>query len=432
LREHRKSFLFYFIGKMKSEYEKSEVCLCQQLGCGSCSAVYEGTDPKCAGTIAVKVFPKDRAQHAYHEYDMLKRVRHPGCVTPFALRETTSGEVYLLMELVRGPDMVALLKRCPQGVVSEASAQKLMKGVLRAIHYLHTEAKIVHMDVKLENLIVLTDTWEVKLIDFHLSKRFDEKLGDLVHDTPRSCDITGMSELSPRCYQKKLDSPISGPPSADALCHCDEKKVHATHHHHTDTCKEHGDCQPFHCSPCGSLKYAPPEVIAHIIKSSGPRLVTWPELQKVDTFGVGVVTFGLLTGRFPFHGVDKTYLLHQMKEGPRLRGRHFEKCSKECLDFIRQLLHPEVEHRLTAAEALHHPWITMEIEALPTLALRTDSSAVLDDALSTPSTTPMKTPQRGDDEKSMRRPLRMSFEGLDRNEKSLQEKCGCKKGCVIS
>ena len=353
-----------------------EVCLSEPLGSGSCSTVYKAEVPhrRQGSTVAVKVFSSEKADLARHEFDILQRARHPGCVTPIALQHSTNGEVYLLMELVKGPDMIGLLQRSHRGVVSERSAQLLTRRILETLQYLHDEAQIVHMDVKLENLIVIPETLEVKLIDFHLARRYDERRGkrsqpdpsditrspDRVHAySPRQCQLTADEGNSPCCNQEREAN-------RNAICHCEETAIHATHHHHDVPCDEHDSCQPFHCSPCGSLKYAPPEVIAHILQHEGPRLVTWQELQKVDIFALGVVVYGILTGKFPFQGIGKKGLLEQMRCGPRLRSPFFDKCSRECLGFLRSLMCPDVAKRPTAERALHLPWMLMlDIKAPP-------------------------------------------------------------------
>eukprot|EP00759_Apiculatamorpha_spiralis_P014114 PhF_6_TR20829/c0_g1_i1/m.29986 len=464
------------------------VCLCHQLGCGSCSAVFEGrTSPPTTnnnnsslstplgggggggggsmqGTVAVKVFPKEKAEHGYSEYEILRRIRHPGCVTPYAIQRTETGDVYLLMELVRGPDMVALLEKSPKGIVSEAVARHLVRSVASAMAYLHNEANIVHLDIKMENILVIPETLETKLIDFHLSKRYDPTMGDLVTEEHRFCENAGSpASLSPIPSPKHVVAPccnkhaVPTPKTGDggvSSCHCDDTRVHSTHHHHDAECTEHTDCKPFHCAPCGSLKYAPPEVIEHLLSHGmEPRTVTWPDLQRVDVFGLGVVTYGLLTGSFPYYGVDKPLLLQQMNAGPRLRGRLLDRLSPQCLDFIKTLLNPNVSQRPSANEILQHSWLTTPdpsplprlIMAITKPSLGSDPSSGPDDmtvSTSTPTTTPVMKRSDGEakqlqggskDTKGGGNIVGFSAGGgggLDRQEDELHKLLNCRKCCI--
>jgi len=61
---------------------------------------------------------------------------------------------------------------------SENIAAKIMKQILQAVNYLHLK-RIVHRDLKPENLmLVAEDGYEIKLIDFGLSRTFspDKKM----------------------------------------------------------------------------------------------------------------------------------------------------------------------------------------------------------------------------------------------------------------
>ena len=53
----------------------------------------------------------------------------------------------------------------------EDQVAKIMKGLLRALQYLHDEQDIIHRDIKPDNLILSRhkDLNEVKLIDFGLA-----------------------------------------------------------------------------------------------------------------------------------------------------------------------------------------------------------------------------------------------------------------------
>ena len=65
----------------------------------------------------------------------------------------------------------------------------------------------------------------------------------------------------------------------------------------------------------------------------------------------------LLSGRPPFGGDDDREIMDNVKKGKYdLESSPFNKVSKSALDLIKKLLIMEVNKRITAQEALNHPW----------------------------------------------------------------------------
>ncbi|CAK9094630.1 unnamed protein product [Durusdinium trenchii] len=96
---------------------------------------------------------------------------------------------------------------------------------------------------------------------------------------------------------------------------------------------------------CGTLAYVAPEVLEKSYTS------------QCDLWSLGVVAFILLFGYMPFSGPE-TKQIHDIKEGnftkkPAIWG----KASHTCKDFVQKLLVVNPNKRLTAAEAVEHPWL---------------------------------------------------------------------------
>ena len=96
-------------------------------------------------------------------------------------------------------------------------------------------------------------------------------------------------------------------------------------------------------TPCGSPAYAAPEVIC------GEQY----DGRMADMWSLGVMLFALITGELPWKGTNQIHIYNQIKnaqfdipEGVSTFGQ----------DLIRKLLVPEPTLRLTATEALGHPW----------------------------------------------------------------------------
>jgi len=79
------------------------------------------------------------------------------------------------------------------------------------------------------------------------------------------------------------------------------------------------------------------------------------ELKKSDMWTIGVITYVCLTGRPPFYGKNNKAILRKILQG-NVNFPKKPKLSKTAMDFINKLLQKEPKKRLSATEALQHPW----------------------------------------------------------------------------
>lgn len=99
---------------------------------------------------------------------------------------------------------------------------------------------------------------------------------------------------------------------------------------------------------CGTLNYMAPEII------KGHHEITF----KVDTWSAGIVMAILLNGgRHPFVNKGEPEQDVKRKIVKRQLGLESIKCSTQAGDLMRRLLSP-MSHRISASEALRHPFIT--------------------------------------------------------------------------
>lgn len=81
--------------------------------------------------------------------------------------------------------------------------------------------------------------------------------------------------------------------------------------------------------------------------------------KSCDVWSVGVIAYMLLCGYPPFNGATDEEVLDSIRRGRcHLSSRDWSGVSREGRDFIRRLLHKDPRKRMTAKQALNHPWMT--------------------------------------------------------------------------
>jgi len=135
-------------------------------------AVYKANDPALDRTVAIKVLPGHLAGDAdftsrfKREAMAAAKLNHPNVVQVYAAGED-GGTNFIAMEFVDGESLQKRLFRVRQLDVDEALAITLY--VADALRYAWNKAKIIHRDIKPDNILLSSDG-EVKLTDLGLAK----------------------------------------------------------------------------------------------------------------------------------------------------------------------------------------------------------------------------------------------------------------------
>ncbi|KAG5186003.1 hypothetical protein JKP88DRAFT_310469 [Tribonema minus] len=78
-------------------------------------------------------------------------------------------------------------------------------------------------------------------------------------------------------------------------------------------------------------------------------------------WSIGVITYTLMVGRFPFMADSLQMLQHKIQfVPPDLDSPDWEVASNECKDFITKLLQKDPTRRMSAKEAQAHPWLNLK------------------------------------------------------------------------
>ncbi|XP_014510012.1 calcium-dependent protein kinase 28 isoform X1 [Vigna radiata var. radiata] len=96
----------------------------------------------------------------------------------------------------------------------------------------------------------------------------------------------------------------------------------------------------------GSAYYVAPEVLK---RKSGPQSDVW---------SIGVITYILLSGRRPFWDKTEDGIFKEvLRKKPDFQRKPWQTISDAAKDFVKKLLVKDPRARLTAAQALSHPWV---------------------------------------------------------------------------
>lgn len=138
------------------------------IGRGSFGNVYKGFDKEFNKVVAIKVIDLEEAEDEIDdiqkEIAVLSQCRSP-YITEYYGSYLDQTKLWIIMEYMAGGSVADLIQ--PGHPLDEMSIACILRDLLHAIEYLHTEGKI-HRDIKAAN-ILLNENGDVKVADFGVS-----------------------------------------------------------------------------------------------------------------------------------------------------------------------------------------------------------------------------------------------------------------------
>ncbi|XP_059171766.1 SRSF protein kinase 3-like isoform X2 [Physella acuta] len=192
----------------------------RKLGWGHFSTVWLSWDLQCKRFVALKVVKS--AQHytetALDEIKLLKCVREADELDPhrekavqllddFKISGVNGTHVCMVFEVL-GNNLLKLIIRSNYQGIPLHNVKLIIKQVLEGLDYLHTKCKIIHTDIKPENILMCVDESHIRKLaaDAIEFQRMGLKLpGSAVSTAPKEkpVDISKMSKNKKKKMKKK-------------------------------------------------------------------------------------------------------------------------------------------------------------------------------------------------------------------------------------
>ncbi len=306
----------------------------EQLGKGSTAACHLCVELGTGQRYAVKVINKKKISVLYadllpqfrREVDILRRLQHPNIIRLHRVFESKT-VLHVVTELASGGELFEYLVGRPNSILTEATVSFLIRQCFSAAAHMHAHG-IIHRDIKLENILLASKPSE------------DDDDDDEDADGARAHDKITLKIIDFGLAFTQHQETVPAPSQQAEQ-------------------QSHGRQQPLRTAKTffGTVGYIAPEML---------KRKTYTE--AVDVWALGVVTYVLLCGVFPFEeqqggggggggGGKKRFQPNDYK----LRYPAWvHSLSESARDLLQWVLTVDSGKRPTAEEVLKHPWVSGE------------------------------------------------------------------------
>ncbi|VDN03074.1 unnamed protein product [Thelazia callipaeda] len=159
--------------------------LIEVVGNGTYGQVFKGRHVKTSQLAAIKIMNinEDEEEEIKMEINMLKKYSHHRNIATYygafikKLPSSTGklDQLWLVMEFCGSGSVTDLVKSTKGNSLKEEWIAYICREILRGLYHLH-QNKVIHRDIKGQN-VLLTDSGEVKLVDFGVSAQLDRTVG---------------------------------------------------------------------------------------------------------------------------------------------------------------------------------------------------------------------------------------------------------------
>ncbi|KAJ6411963.1 hypothetical protein OIU84_005098 [Salix udensis] len=305
---------FYDIDKELGRGQFGKTYLCKEKSTGRKYA--------CKSISRLKLVKAKDIEDVRREILILQHLTGQPNIVEFKGAYEDEQNLHLFMELCTGGELFDRI--IAKGSYSESEAAAIMRQIVNVVHVCHFMG-VMHRDLKPENFLLASKdpNAPIKAIDFGLSVFIEEATATKT-DFAVQLDI-----METRCSDHTQAS----------------LKVITREQSHSNLAKVYKDI-------VGSAYYIAPEVLK---RSYG---------KEIDVWSAGIILYILLSGVPPFWAETEKGIFEAILEGNLdLHSQPWPKISASAKDLIKKMLTRDPKSRITASEALEHPWMKVGGEA---------------------------------------------------------------------
>ena len=301
--------------------------LIEQIGKGATGKVWLAVDERKNELLAIKAIPNEYLKkeegktRIKSELENLHKLKHKNIIQIRGY-EATKNNTYIALEYCNGGNLHEYQKfyqKTTKTTLNELYIQKIMKQITAGLEFMHLN-KIIHRDIKLENILINFDKYpnlaikgklppKVKYENISLSDSFTIKIADLGFS--KNIEVSNITATV-------LGTPINMSPDIVNNYVSDETKSYNT---------------------------------------------------SVDLWSLGAITYELLTGKQAFNGSQFQEVFKQIMEGKYTLPSSMV-VSVEIISFINGLLQFYPEKRLNWEQIKTHPFLTKSTENFTYIELK--------------------------------------------------------------
>ena len=327
------------------------------LGHGSFGHVFKVVHKVTGNIRSIKVIPKNNLKPGFtkdeiiQEINILKSLDHPHIIKMFEFY-VDENNYYLVNEFCSEGDLGEKLVKIK--FFTENVTKLLMFQIFNAVWYLHSN-KVIHGDLKVENIMVDSLLEDEKIIN-HSKHERKKSFSTVIKDDSKEIDLwlnkekTFFNEIPNNTFnliRKSLTNNNKIEKKNYLNLRMDKVEIKNFELKLID----------FGCSKMfttykknfedtiGTLVYCSPEVLLNNYN------------EKCDLWSCGIILYLLLTGKFPFYGKTENEIIEKiLNKKIEFNEEIFDKISPEAKDLIQKCLIHDKNKRISASEALKHPF----------------------------------------------------------------------------
>ncbi len=369
----------------KEIYEWDE--LDDKLGQGAFGVVYKVTSKALKYTRSMKIIEKVKlsnpndSESFINEIKILQKLEHPNIMKIFEIFEDEN-YFYIVCEYINEGNLLDIIQAMDQH--DELIIGLIMYQIISAVAYLHKNG-IVHGDLKPENIMISKNSSNTRFsfntsaaIDMQVldkicldlkDKESNTKLNIKTRNSAKNFNIESGSKNNNNLTDNNFYSNYSNfNYSTNDYNSNNTNNLH--NQSHLDILKIEKVCFKnlsnfqiklidFGCSKVLTRKHYKYNDIIGTSHYISPEVALNTYNEKCDLWSCGVIMYILISGYFPFEGeTEKEIEDNILKYNLSFDYPEFENVSSEALDLIKKLMIYDPNNRISAMEALNHPFFT--------------------------------------------------------------------------